>query len=306
MVRLPAATALRSPSRSGWSAPTPGAPVGSSDLRLMPDSSRASGHPRGRHRGGSRLGVRRRRVRDGFRQRPNQVVNSAAPSLFAKVSLFDSVDDARAAGAHRHPRRHLPHRRARRRRGARIGGVHRTRPGVEAPFASVPAAVDVPAGSAVVPMVVECPGIPSRHGCQHRPPSRSTRRKASRTRRYRLGPRHAGLLATATPIPNATANPPTRPKNVQGSRLASLTQPSIDPCRSLSAILARVPCNELSSGLLQSPSSPVRYYFSTFRATPIRHSVAEPVAEKPPSQGVPPCSTSACNWTRSAIRAKVE
>ena len=124
---------------------------------LLPIRAAPRAAHRCRHRGGRRLGVFRRRVRDGFRQ--GRVIGGRLHDHIAvcrglAVRLRRRV---RATGGHRHPRWHLPHRRAPRRRGARLRGVHRTRPRRGGALRREPAAVDVPAVSAVVPVVVEVP-----------------------------------------------------------------------------------------------------------------------------------------------------
>src|SRR4029079_2503461 len=78
--------------------------------------------------------------------------------------------------------------------------------GPEAPSFSVPAAVAVPVGSVVVPVLVadsEVPLVPVAPAVPLVPPGPADTVSSA----------HAtpGVVATAIPTPNATANPPTRP-----------------------------------------------------------------------------------------------
>ena len=94
-------------------------------------------------------------------------------------------------------------------------------PGVEMPFVLVTAAVEVPAGLAVVPVfevpwVSEAPLVPPVPPAPVDPPEGADG----------LSSAHAtpGVLATAIPIPKATANPPTRP--TKHAALTTASQPS--------------------------------------------------------------------------------
>ena len=152
-----------------------------------------------------------RRVSTGSNHRWS---NSAPTPPFPEVSLFDFVGDFAPPVAFTIPggtcRTDAP-------ADAEVPDIGQVSaeldPGVEAPSVSVPAAGDLPAGSAVVPAVVaRCPGIQRFHGASIRS-ALAVPVDACRELTDSESSAHAtpGLLATATPTPNATANPPTRP-----------------------------------------------------------------------------------------------
>ena len=145
----------------------------------------------------------------GFDRVESSVVNSAPTPPFAEVSLFDFVGEFAPPVAFTIPggtcRTDAPP-------DAEVpesAGFAEPDPGMEAPSVSVPAAGDLPAGSAVVPAVVEVPWdsegplVPVALAV----PVDLSELTDSESSAHAT----PGLLATATPTPNATANPPTRP-----------------------------------------------------------------------------------------------
>ena len=167
--------------------------------RDAPDTSR-HGHrslvvlraAHGCTRGGRRLGVDRRRVRDGFRQ--GRVIGGQLAGLTAHCRDVAARLLRRlcAAGGIHHPRWL---RRTDAPFDAEVPDLEASTepdPGVEAPFVSVTAAVDVPAGLAVVPMVVEVPWdsevplVPAAPAVTGRPPEGADWGI--------VGPRHARII----------------------------------------------------------------------------------------------------------------
>jgi hypothetical protein len=174
----------------------------------------------------------------GFDRVETSVVNSAATSSFAKVSLFDFVDECAPPVLIVTP-----------------GGTCRTDapvdaeipdseastdpdPAMAAPVASVPAAVGVPACSAVAPTVVEEPWDSEPPLVSVAPVPEDPSELADPASSAHATP---GLLATATPTPNATAKPPTRPTNspalMTASRVLALWWESWPAVRGTSAVV---------------------------------------------------------------------